>query len=105
MNKQEKATTNKTKQAKTEVKAKGKAYIVIQLVVKGQARKDILDKLVEMDPKISRKSNAGLVSHLFTKHNLIGKVDSGVQRAVKKAVTVKAKSKKEPKESKLHIEA
>ena len=74
---------------------KGKTEAVLKMVAAGKTRKQILDKLVGMDDSISRKSNAGLVSHIFKANDLLGKVESGSERgAPKKKVVVKAKAKK-----------
>ena len=69
---------------------KGKTEIVLKMVEAGKTRKQIIDKLEEMDSNISRKSNAALVSRIFKAHDLAGKVASGVERgATKKTIKVK----------------
>jgi len=88
-------TTKKAKKAENKVvktNSKGKTEIVLKMVEQGKTRKDIIDKLVSMDESVSRKSNAGLVCHIFKAHNLIGKVPSGVDRKKKKEVKVKEKT-------------
>jgi len=71
-------------------KGKGKTEMVLKMVEAGKTRKQIIDKLVEMDPNVSRKSNAALVSRIFRAHDLVGKVASGVERgAIKRAIKVK----------------
>ena len=77
------------------IQNKGKTELVLKMVGEGKDRKAILDALIKMDNSISRKSNAGLVSHIFKAHNLLGKVASGVERgAKKKVVTVKGSTTK-----------
>lgn len=87
------------KEQPKEKKATGKTAMVLQMVEKGKTRKEILDYLVGLDKDISRKSNAGLVSHIFKAYDLLGKVDSGVERTnggKKKKITV-AKKESKPK--------
>jgi len=89
----EKAVIAKTKEAKTEKTEPNKTEIVLKMVAAGKTRKVILDKLVSLDENISRKSNAGLVSHIFKAHDLLGKVESGAKKGpAKKEVKVTAKS-------------
>lgn len=82
--------SKETKKVVAAKKTTGKTEIVLSMVEKGKNRKEILDALCKLNPDISRKSNAGLVSHIFVAHKLIGKVESGVERAQKKEVKVKA---------------
>lgn len=95
-----KASSKKAKAPEKKAKApekkafqnKGKTELVLKMVTAKKTRKEILDKLVTMDSSISRKSNAGLVSHIFKANDLLGKVESGSERgAPKKKVVVKAK--------------
>ena len=88
---------------KKETKAfssKGKTELVLQMVEKGKNRSEILDKLCEMDESISRKSNAGLVSHIFKANDLLGQVESGSRIGqAKKTITIKTKDGKKIKSS------
>jgi len=92
--------TAKTKSTKTQKQeaakatSKGKTELVLKMVEQGKTRKQILDKLCEMDDSIPRKSNAGLVSHIFKKNELLGKVESGVERGKKKEVKILPKKSK-----------
>jgi hypothetical protein len=70
-------------------KVVGKTETVLLMVEKGKTRKQILDVLCEMNQEVSRKSNAGLVSHIFKTHELLGKVESGVDKTKKVQVVVK----------------
>ncbi len=90
-----KAASKKAPAKEKAFQNKGKTELVLKMVTAKKNRKQILDKLVTMDPSISRKSNAGLVSHIFKANNLLGKVESGSERgAPKKKVVVKSKKKK-----------
>ena len=86
-----KETTKKAAVKKDPKKGDGKTALVLKMAEAGKTRKQIIDKLVEMNPDVSRKSNAGLVVHIFKRYDLIGKVDSGVERKAKKKIKVKAK--------------
>ena len=92
-NKTTKKASPKESKKTTNSNNKGKTSLILKMVNQGKNRKQILDKLVEMDSTVSRKSNAGLVSHVFKTHNLLGKVPSGIQRKEKKEIKVKTKKK------------
>jgi len=62
-----------------------KVLTILKMVEAGKTRKQIIDKLVSINEEISRKSNAGLVSHILTKNSLT--IDSGVDRTKKKTIT------------------
>ena len=74
------------KKVEKKVDKNAKTYIILEMVEQGRNRKQIIDKLVNLNNDISRKSNAGLVSHTFKKHNLFGIVESGVDRTQKKKI-------------------
>jgi len=75
--------------AKVTAKPKGKKVLtILKMVEAGKTRKQIIDKLVSLDENISRKSNAGLVSHILTKNALT--IESGTDRAKKKTITATA---------------
>lgn len=80
------------------VKETTKTDSVLDWVEAGKTRKYIIDELCKMTPDSTRKSQAGLVSHIFKKHDLLGKVPSGVERVEKKEVKVIAKKKITKKE-------
>lgn len=86
-----------TKKAALAKKISGKTELVLSMVEKGKNRKEILDVLCKINPDVSRKSNSGLVSHIFKAHNLLGKVPSGVERGKKVQIVVKATKAKKAK--------
>jgi len=95
MTQSKKAPASKKKESKKLVQpvtsdrtVSGKTEIVLSMVSKGNTRKEILDFLVALNPNVSRKSNAALVSSIFKKYNL-SNVPSGVrkERKVKETLT------------------
>lgn len=88
-------TKKEVETAKVEPKKKttGKTDLVLKMVEKGKTRKEILDTLCDLNNDVSRKSNAGLVSHIFKAYDLLGKVESGVEKRKKIEVVVVSKKK------------
>jgi len=76
----------------------GKTGIIVRMVEQGKNRKQILDKLVSLNPDVTRKTNSGLVSTTLGKMNKRN-IDSGVARGKKKIVVVKGAKKKGAKKA------
>jgi hypothetical protein len=77
--------------------------IILEKVEKGETRKAIILALIALNEKEGKettpKSTAGLVSRVFTKYNLTGKVESGTGKNTAKKKNLKIK-KEEPKNKK-----
>ena len=87
------ATKTASKKVEAPKRDNLKTQTVLKMVENGKTRKEIIDKLVSLNPEVSRKSNAGLVCHIF-KRNSINSIPSGVKRgAPKKQVKVKSSKK------------
>lgn len=49
---------------------KTKTQVVLDMIEKGKTRKQILDRLAQMDESISRKSNQGFVSKIISNYQV-----------------------------------
>jgi len=76
----------------------GKTGIITKMVEQGKNRKQILDKLVSLNPDVTRKTNSGLVSTTLGKMDKRN-IDSGVTHGKKKIVVVKGAKKKGAKKA------
>jgi len=86
-----------------ETKSPTKTDFILQWVKEGKTRKFIIDQLVEMSgPKAIRKSSASLCSQVLKKHNLLNKVESGIENRKRKNKT-KEKNAKKAESSKLDV--
>ena len=72
----------------------GKTGVIRKMALAGKTRKDILDKLVSLNPEISRKTNSGLVSVELGKMNMRDIPSGATNGTRKKTITVTAKKKK-----------
>ncbi len=69
----------------------GKTGVIRKMALAGKTRKAILDKLVSLNPEISRKTNSGLVSVELGKMNMRDIPSGATNGTRKKTITVTAK--------------